>query len=380
MFSRLYLHIPFCQHKCPYCAFVSFPGSRSDIEIYVKLLLDELQLAANRFASCSIESVYFGGGTPSLLSPDQILQILEKIHRLFKIIPDPEITFEANPGTVNRELLADLYSAGINRLSFGVQSFNDRMLKVLGRIHSADQARKAFSDARSAGFKNIGIDLIHALPEQTLEMWRNDLREALLVGPEHLSVYGLTIEEGTPFAAGLKNGKNLPESDLSADMFEMADELLPSAGYEHYEIANYALPGFRSRHNSGYWRRDGYLGLGLGAHSFINQGEYGIRFNNPCDPEQYAASIRKDEILHSNYTCLSREEAISEFMFLGLRLAEGVSFADFEKRFGESLQIMFLPALQKLSHAGLIIHGQQGIRLTLKGMLLSNQVFSMFIE
>ena len=379
MFNRLYLHIPFCQHKCPYCAFVSSPGSKSEISSYVNLLLDELQFAAHEFTSCPIDSVYFGGGTPSLLAPSQISLVLEKIGQHFNLIQNPEITLEANPGTVNRKQLADLYSAGVNRLSFGVQSFNDRMLKVLGRIHSADQARDAFSYARSAGFSNIGIDLIHALPEQTLEMWRNDLQEALFSGPEHLSVYGLTIEEGTPFAVRFNNEKNLPDNDLASDMFEMADELLTSAGYDHYEIANYALPDLRSRHNSGYWRRDGYLGLGLGAHSFIHQGEFGVRFGNPCDPKQYAASIRSGQIPRCNTITLSREEAISEFMFLGLRMAQGVSFADFESRFGNSLQAMFLPALQKLSRAGLIIQEQEGIRLTRKGMLLSNQVFSMFL-
>lgn len=379
MFNRIYLHIPFCRHKCPYCAFVSSSGGKSEINSYVTLLLEELQLAAREFTSRSIDSVYFGGGTPSLLAPGQISQVLKKIGQLFNLAPNPEITLEANPGTVNRKKLADLHSAGVNRLSFGVQSFNDRMLKVLGRIHSADQARDAVSDARSAGFSNIGIDLIHGLPEQTLEMWRNDLQEALLSGPEHLSVYGLTIEDGTPFAARFNNEKNLPDNDLAADMYEMADKVLTSAGYEHYEIANYALPDLRSRHNSGYWRRDGYLGLGLGAHSFVYQGEHGTRFGNSCEPEQYAASIRSGRIPRCNTITLSRDEAVSEFVFLGLRMAQGISFADFESQFGSSFQIMFLPALQKLSRAGLIVHEQQGIRLTRKGMLLSNQVFSMFL-
>lgn len=379
MFTRLYLHIPFCQHKCPYCAFVSSPGSKSEISSYVNLLLKELKLAATRFPSGRIDSIYFGGGTPSLLTPQQVARIVERIAQLLKAGADTEITLEANPGTVNREQLAQLYTAGINRLSFGVQSFDDRMLNVLGRIHSADQAREAISDARAAGFRNIGIDLIHGLPGQTVEMWQNDLRVALAQGTEHLSVYGLTVEEGTPFAERFDDHHNLPDSDLSADMFETADDMLRSAGYEHYEIANFALPGFRSRHNSGYWRRDGYLGLGLGAHSFIRQEEFGVRFGNPSDPELYAAEIESGKISRCQVTTLSREDAVSEFMFLGLRMSDGVSFSEFRQQFGESLQTLFSPALEKLSAAGLISQDRERLRLTRKGMLLSNQVFSMFL-
>lgn len=379
MFTRLYLHIPFCQHKCPYCAFVSSPGSKSEISSYVNLLLKELESDATRFPSGRIDSIYFGGGTPSLLTPQQVARIVERIAQLLKAGADTEITLEANPGTVNREQLAQLYTAGINRLSFGVQSFDDRMLNVLGRIHSADQAREAISDARAAGFRNIGIDLIHGLPGQTVEMWQNDLRVALAQGTEHLSVYGLTVEEGTPFAERFDDHHNLPDSDLSADMFETADDMLRSAGYEHYEIANFALPGFRSRHNSGYWRRDGYLGLGLGAHSFIRQEEFGVRFGNPSDPELYAAEIESGKISRCQVTTLSREDAVSEFMFLGLRMSDGVSFSEFRQQFGESLQTLFSPALEKLSAAGLISQDRERLRLTRKGMLLSNQVFSMFL-
>lgn len=379
MFNRLYLHIPFCHHKCPYCAFVSSPGNESEINRYVHLLLDELHGAADQCTSRPIDSVYFGGGTPSLLAPDQVSLLLDSIAHRFTLAAHAEITLEANPGTVHRKQLADLHAAGVNRLSFGVQSFNDRMLKVLGRIHSARQARDAYADARWAGFKNIGMDLIHALPEQTLTMWQNDLREALRSEPEHLSVYGLTIEEGTSFAAHFRDEKDLPDGDLAADMFEAADTMLTNAGYEHYEIANYARPGYQSRHNSGYWRRDGYLGLGLGAHSFLHQGEFGARFSNPCDPEQYRAAIENGRLPHCMPIRLSREDAVSEFMFLGLRMAQGVSFADFEQQFGASIQTLFAPTLQKLTRAGLISINREGIQLTRKGMLLSNQVFSMFL-
>lgn len=379
MFNRLYLHIPFCRQKCPYCAFISHPGNEPEIEAYVGLLLDELRIAAMEFRPGPIDSVYFGGGTPSLLAPDQVSRILDRVAQHLDPVPDVEVTLEANPGTVSREQLAELRAAGVNRLSFGVQSFDDRMLKLLGRMHSGHQARGAFDDARSAGFANIGIDLIHALPGQTPDMWVHDLRGALLLGPEHLSVYGLTLEEGTPFALRYNDNDDMPDSDLAADMFEAADELLTGAGYEHYEIANYARPGFRSRHNSGYWRRDGYLGLGVAAHSFIRQGAYGIRFSNPTGPETYAACVKNGQIPCCSASPLSRADALSEFMFLGLRMAEGVTFAAFEECFGASLQACFAPALQKLSAAGLISRDAQGIRLTRRGMLLSNQVFSMFL-
>jgi len=381
MFNRIYLHIPFCLRKCPYCAFASQVGREDDADTYAGLLLKEMLLARRENVPLQpLDSVYFGGGTPSLLSPRQIAKLLEQAAGLFGISGQAEITLEANPGTVDYRKLAGFRSAGINRLSLGVQSFDDRMLVNLGRIHTAHQARAAFRDARRAGFDNIGIDLIHALPGQTPELWRHDLEQALALAPEHLSVYGLTLEEGTPFADRYDgNSPQLPDDDLAADMFEMADNLLTEGGYEHYEIANYARPGCRSRHNSGYWRRDGYLGLGAAAHSFLLDGKYGCRFNNTPDPDEYSSAIARGELPRRDHSRLSFEDALSEFMFLGLRLSDGVSLSDFRQTFGVEIGEVFGKELEELLAQQLLQSNGNSLALTRRGMLLSNRVFSRFL-
>lgn len=381
MFSRIYIHIPFCRQKCPYCAFFSQPHSDHDLNSYVELLCHEMALAAaTQSALNGVESVYFGGGTPSLLAASQIARLLEQVDRHFTFASNPEITLEANPGTVEHTTLVEFKECGVNRLSFGVQSFNDNMLTTLGRIHSAAEARSAYDDARRAGFDNIGIDLINSLPGQTMQMWRHDLESAILLTPDHLSVYGLTIEKGTPFA-GLYSPESLllPDEDQSASMFEEADDLLSAHGYEHYEIANYARPGFRSRHNSGYWHRDGYLGLGAGAHSFMKDHGFGIRFSNRANLKEYGQSLGNHKLPRYNAVELSREDAISEWMFLGLRMAEGVKFDDFTEEFGIGLTELFCEELDTLTRQSLLSMDSRGVRLTRKGMLLSNQVFHRFL-
>ena len=381
MFNRLYLHIPFCQRKCDYCAFVSMQSSQHAIDAYVETLLGEMGLAHAEYgAGAGLDSIYLGGGTPSLLSPHQVARLLEHTSLLFGWTIQPEITLEANPGTVDIQRLAGFRAAGVNRLSLGVQSFDDSMLANLGRIHTAQQVLETVSAAREAGFDNLGLDLIHGLPGQTLEMWRNDLLQALRCEPEHISVYGLTIEEGTPFSHSYPAGSPLlPDEDVSADMFEVADATLTAAGHEHYELANYAHPGFRSRHNSGYWKRDGYLGLGIASHSFLRKGTYGVRFSTTMDMEDYAAAISSGKLPHRDMTHLSQEDAMAEFMFLGLRLAEGIMIREFEDNFGVSPLDVYAPTFEMLTKAGLIMVDAKRVRLTLAGMLLSNQVFSRFL-
>ena len=381
MFSRLYIHIPFCLRKCPYCAFVSREGSESEAGDYAELLLEEMLLAGRESAPRqALDSVYLGGGTPSLLPPRQVSRLLERAALQFGLAERAEITLEANPGTVERRRLADFRSAGVNRLSIGFQSFNEHMLAVLGRIHTAQEALDAFSAARQAGFDNIGIDLIHALPGQTLEMWRADLEQALRLAPEHLSIYGLTVEEDTPFADRYDEDSSLlADEDLAADMFECADSMLTDAGYEHYEIANYARPGCRSRHNSGYWIRDGYLGLGTGAHSFLKSGDYGLRFGNTSDPEEYAAAINSGHLPRRDINILLRQDAMAEFMFLGLRLSEGVACSAFEQEFGVAMGQLFGREIDALVAQGLLFADSDCIRLTRRGMLLSNRVFARFL-
>jgi oxygen-independent coproporphyrinogen-3 oxidase len=381
MFTRLYIHIPYCRQKCPYCSFFSQEGSLDDLMRYTALLQQEMLLAAEITAPRhKPDSIYFGGGTPSLLEPAQIADLIRQAEHLFGLAAGAEVTLEANPGTVDFRKLADFRHAGINRLSLGIQSFDDQMLKELGRIHTAQQAREAFAAARQAGFDNIGIDLIHALPGQTGTMWLTELHQALQLAPEHLSVYGLTIEEATPFAAqyGI-DSPLLPDEDLAAEMFEAADDLLTAQGYEHYEIANYARSGFRSRHNSGYWRRDGYLGLGAGAHSFLRDCEYGSRFSNAADLDEYSTMLHNGNVPRRDVTPLSRRDAMAEYLFLGLRMSVGVQSSTFEHEFGDRLDDVFGNEIKLLLEQGLLAESTCGIRLTRQGMLLSNQVFQRFL-
>ncbi|MBK5274359.1 MAG: radical SAM family heme chaperone HemW [Desulfuromonadales bacterium] len=381
MFSRLYIHIPFCRRKCHYCAFFSRENADGDLERYTELLQREMLLAAETTnPQQGLDSIYFGGGTPSLMEPQQISRLIDRAVELFGVAANAEITLEANPGTVDFQRLADFRQAGVTRLSLGIQSFDDRMLTALGRIHTADQAREAFRAARRANFANIGIDLIHALPGQTLNMWRSDLHQALHLAPEHLSIYGLTIEEDTPFAAKfIGDTPLLPDEELAACMFEAADTLLPAYGYEHYEIANYARAGFRSQHNSGYWKRDGYLGLGAGAHSYLRDSGYGTRFSNAADLDAFTTALHNDTLPRTDIMTIARVDAMAEFLFLGLRMSDGVLFKTFEQAFGAGLKQLFAQKIGVLLAQGLLTEDVSGIRLTLRGMLLSNQVFQQFL-
>jgi oxygen-independent coproporphyrinogen-3 oxidase len=381
MFTRLYIHIPYCRQKCSYCAFFSQECSGDELDRYTGLLQQEMLLAAGRTAPRSkLDSIYFGGGTPSLLDPQQVADLLNQAENLFGLAAGAEVTLEANPGTIDFQRLAGFRQAGINRLSLGIQSFDDRMLRTLGRIHSAQQAREAFTAARRAGFENIGLDLIHALPGQTGALWLAELRQALQLAPEHLSIYGLTIEEDTPFAAQYDSDSPLlPDEDLAAEMFETADEFLEARGYEHYEIANYARTGFRSRHNSGYWKRDGYLGLGAGAHSFLRDAGFGTRFSNAADLDEYCTALQRGSLPRRDIQPLARADAMAEYLFLGLRMAEGVQFSEFKEEFGTGIREIFGQEITPLLEQGLLAEDSSGIRLTRRGMLLSNQVFQRFL-
>jgi oxygen-independent coproporphyrinogen-3 oxidase len=377
MFNRLYIHVPFCAEKCRYCAFVSAPPRKDDLMEYPALLMGELRLIGS--GSGPVDSIYFGGGTPSLLQPEQFARLLGEIARRPGIAADAEITMEANPGTIDRLSLEKYRAAGINRLSLGIQSFDDSFLECLGRIHTAGQSRQAFQDAREAGFANVSIDLIHALPGQSLDQWRSELQNAVRLRPEHISIYGLTVEEGTPFAHTYPaDSPALADEDLSADMFELADELLTAAGFDHYEIASYARPGNRSQHNSGYWRRDGYRGLGVAAHSFLREG-CGVRFSNPDTLEEYRRGVTSGQLPRIDEHRLAEGEAMAEYMFLGLRLADGVDLSAFEREFGRSLEFVYGPAIIDLVRLGLLIKNGNILALTRRGMLLSNQVFARFI-
>lgn len=380
MFNRLYLHIPFCFQKCGYCSFFSLPVSDDALNTYCAVLFRELELVAAGADCRRLESIYFGGGTPSLLKPGQLAGVLGEIDRRFGILSGAEITVEANPGTVDIHSLRNYHDCGVNRISLGVQSFDDRMLQRLGRIHTASQACKAVDAVHAAGFDNLGIDLMHGLPGQTLHDWQRELQQAVALLPEHISVYGLTVEEGTPFYERYgEDSPELPDDELSAQMFEMSDELLTQGGFEHYEIANYARPGFRSQHNSGYWKRDGYLGIGAGAHSFMKSGN-GIRFSNIATLEKYQSIIEQGNLPRHQYVTLNRADAMAEFMFLGLRLSDGISYQSFFEEFGISVQKTYGKEISRLMSAGLLVEHDDVVCLTKRGALLSNQVFSSFIQ
>jgi len=377
----LYIHFPFCVRKCLYCDFNSLAGSAILPAEYVACMLKEMELQRERLSGVlSAKTLYFGGGTPSLLDPQLVARIIEAATRFFCLEADAEITVEANPGTVTREKLAAYRLAGVNRLSLGMQSFSDGMLSRLGRVHSAREGLDAFAFARSAGYANIGIDLIHSLPGEDLATWLADLDQAILLRPEHISAYGLTIEEGTPFHAMDERGElALPCEETAAVMFERTSELLRQAGYEHYEISNYALPGFRSRHNQVYWQRGSYLGFGAGAHSFQTSPPVSLRWNNPASPEDYMQALADGILPGEELSSVTKREAMAETLFLGLRMLEGVDPEQFREEFGVTLQEAYPAEFPGLLADGLLELHKGRVRLSRRGLILANQVFIRFV-
>lgn len=377
----LYIHIPFCVRKCRYCSFVSETDAPLSSREYTDLLLREMALRAGcRPAPSRAPTLYLGGGTPSLLPPAEVGRIVDAAGRLFGLEADAEVTLEANPGTVTPASLAGYRAAGVNRLSLGVQSLDDRMLAILGRLHSAREAREAFDGARRAGFDSVGIDLIHSLPGQDVGLWQEELRRAAALSPEHLSAYGLTVEEGTPFARMEEEGALLlPDEDAAARMFEETAEVLAVHGYDHYEISNYGRPGHRSRHNQVYWRREGYLGFGAGAHSFLPAPWPGIRWKNPDDLTRYGSLLAAGNLPDEEVARLVEREAMGEWLFLGLRMLDGVDTARFGEEFGTAIETVYGGELERLRAAALIESRQGWLRLTRRGVLLSNQVFARFL-
>ena len=343
--AGLYLHIPFCRRKCPYCDFFSVPASKPLLESYPKLLTQHLFWASEHGWSGPFDTVYFGGGTPSLLSPSAIAEILNTINQKFGLAHDTEITLEANPGTVSQQSLSDFRSAGINRLSLGLQTCNNKQLTNLGRLHNCQEGINAVNWARKAGFDNLSLDLMFALPEQTTSELENDLQSYLELAPEHLSCYGLTAEEGTPLQQRILAGEQcLPEEDFYADAFMRIDGQLAAAGYEHYEIANYARDGYASRHNIGYWQRRPYLGIGAGAHSFQDV-QWGSRWEVPSDLVAYQQALHGQQEPMRCIETFTRESALSETIYLALRTRRGITDSELQKRFDCTLQEAFPEAV-----------------------------------
>lgn len=379
---HLYVHIPFCLKKCRYCSFVSRSDASLEIDDYAALVVREM---AKRAATAPLPpspaaTLYLGGGTPSLLSPAALERIIGAAVRYCGLATDAEVTLEANPGTVTFRRLADFRSTGVNRLSLGIQSFDDGMLSLLGRLHTARQAREAVTAARRAGFDNVGIDLIHSLPGQTPDRWCEQLACAVALHPDHVSAYGLTVEEGTPFAAMEERGELvLPDEEQSALMFETTADVLVSAGFEHYEIANFALPHRRSCHNQAYWLRRNYLGFGAGAYSFLRVPDYGVRWKNADDLERYRDTLAAAELPREDQTVLSRADAMAEFFFLGLRLLDGVREEDFVREFGDTVENVYGHQVERLCAAGLLKREGSRLKLTRRGTILSNRVFASFL-
>ena len=418
----LYFHIPFCTHRCAYCDFNTYAGQESLIPAYVEALCNEVRLvAASSKEPLPIHTIFFGGGTPSLLAPDQFTQILQTIREQFDLpdLSELETCLEANPGTVTLASLQALRSLGFNRISFGVQSFNPGELRLLERIHDPFDVLNAVRWARQAGFDNLNLDLIYGLPEQPLSSWQDSLRRAVDLNPQHLSLYALTIEEGTPFGRWAARGlMPLPDPDLVADMYDWASEYLEGQGYEQYEISNWSKPGFQCRHNLQYWRNQPYLGFGAGAHGCANK----MRISNALHIKNYIAhlsSVAPTPPFSSPQTAAVRFPGspatvtktslapfveMQETMMLGLRLTrEGVSAQAFRARFGQDLVTVFGKEIDELvgldllewtspdppvgdrepslsvAKGGLGARSEKTVRLTRRGRLLGNQVFLRFV-
>ncbi|MBN1141480.1 MAG: radical SAM family heme chaperone HemW [Deltaproteobacteria bacterium] len=348
--TGLYIHIPFCRRKCPYCDFFSLAGSEERLPEYVLALGRHLELwAAAGTTRGPFATVFFGGGTPSLLKPEAVAALLETADRLFGLAPETEITLEANPGTLSWEKLRGYRSAGVNRLSLGIQSFQPRHLLFLGRIHGVGEIEESIGWARQAGFDNLGFDLMFGFHGQTVSDGRRDLERALAFAPEHLSLYGLTVEEKTPFGDRQQDGVPLTASEEEwAAMFLQADDFLGRHGFAHYEISNYARPNRECRHNQVYWRRLPYLGIGAGAHSFLDQG-YGERWAAPPHLDHFFARLAASRNPSEKLEDFNRWEAMRETLYLGLRTAAGISETDFRARFGSGVGKAFPATIGRLS-------------------------------
>ena len=373
---ELYVHIPFCARKCAYCDFLSFPQGVEVQRQYVDRLIEEIKTASAGFRDTTVTSVFVGGGTPSILESKEIVRIFEALRHNFHIEETAEISMEANPGTVTESKLRDYRTAGINRLSFGLQSADNEELVALGRIHTYEEFLESYRLARACGFENINVDLMSALPGQTVDSWLETLKKVAALKPEHISAYSLIIEEGTPFYEmyGEERGEGLlPDEDSEREMYHKTKTVLKELGYERYEISNYAKPGKECRHNIGYWTGVPYLGLGLGASSYIN----GCRFNNTSDLEEYLSGAAGQ---HCDEIALTEQDMQEEFFFVGLRMVRGVSLRQFEEQFGVAAEAVYPGLLERLVREGGAEISGDYFRLTEYGMDVSNYIMAEFLQ
>jgi oxygen-independent coproporphyrinogen-3 oxidase len=375
--AGVYIHIPFCRSRCSYCDFATGMYESALTEKYVGAVVREIR-EWNEVEPEDVDAIYFGGGTPSLLSPNQVQQILDAVHHRFSIIGGAEVTLEMNPGPeLWGKKLFELRHLGVNRASFGAQTFDDDQLRRLGRTHTSDDIHTTFRHLREAGFDNINFDLIAGLPGQTLDGWVCNLDEALALRPEHLSLYLLDIHEGTPLADQIRRGMHpTPDDDLAAEMYARMVDRVRKAGYEHYEISNFCLSGLESRHNTKYWTGAPYYGFGCSAHSYDGRFR---RWSNERDVARYAESLESNRSAIVERTVLSDADARAESMFLGLRMMRGLDARSFAARFGADPREEYKADLARFCEAGLIEVDGELIRLTPNGALFSNEVFAAFV-
>lgn len=372
----LYIHIPFCARKCEYCDFLSRSAGEEEREQYVEALLLEIESYREFAKGYRVSTIFIGGGTPSVLLPKQMERILQKVYEVFELEKRPEITIEINPGTVNEEKLQCYKENGVNRLSMGLQSVNNEKLRLLGRIHTYQDFVGSYELARKVGFDNISLDLISSIPGQTLQDWKKELETATAQKPEHISVYQLIIEEGTPFYEKYaEHPELLPDEETSREIYLWTGKFLKEAGYEQYEISNYTKSGKESRHNLKYWERGDYLGLGLGAASMVRN----IRMSNTKDMKTYLERCTQPKTMREDVQFLEEPRQMEEFMFLGLRKTRGVSKKEFRRTFGREMDMVYEKALHKCLENGMLLEHKDRIFLSEEGTLLSNMVLSEFL-
>ncbi len=382
MAFSLYVHIPYCRAKCPYCDFNSYAADSWPEQDYTRALIAEMGRRAQEppFAGEPIKTVFFGGGTPSLFNPASINEVIEAAARTFTLEHDAEITLEANPGTVEQSKLRDLRAAGVNRISLGAQSFDAVILEFLGRIHNAGEIREAVEMARRAGFERLNLDLIFAVPGQTIAGVVSDIAHAAALTPEHISAYNLAFEPGTLFFAEMTRGKiRALENEEQALMYAAVRAEMPRRGYRIYEISNYAYPGHECRHNLTYWRGESYLGLGAGAHSFARRDAGGRRWWNERNPIRYMTLALAPGLAEAGAEDIDAATAMGEFVFLNLRLREGFRLDDFKARFGKTFDDAFGARSRDLVKSGLLEYERDRVRLTERGLELADSVFAEFV-
>lgn len=380
----IYIHIPFCARKCDYCDFLSAAAGKETMESYVKALIKEIELSKDKMAEYLVDTVFIGGGTPSILEGNLICDVVSTLKNNCNMADDYEMTIECNPGTVTKEKLMAYKNVGINRLSFGLQSADNAELKYIGRIHTYEEFLESYSLALKYGFENINVDLMSALPGQSVETYKETLEKIIALNPKHISAYSLIVEEGTKIQERVEraelNGETiLPNEDEEREMYHATKIMLEEAGYGRYEISNYAKPGFECKHNMGYWQRKDYLGFGIGAASLYNEERYSI----VSDINLYIEEMEKENSLlqnvEDNIQKLSKQEQMEEFMFLGLRMMNGVSIKKFEEQFAEKYDKVYGEISDNLMKKGLLEQDEEYIRLTERGIDVSNYVMSEFL-